>query len=178
MGSESYDIIGKTLDINMIQKILPHRYPFLFVDRVVHLEKGKRAVGVKNVTINDSFFAGHFPGHPVMPGVIIVEAMAQLGGVMMLSPEENRGKIAYFMSANNIKFRKTVLPGDQLVLEAEAVKIKSRTGQDGLIEKHIHTFKKRPPQNGFSILHSADKKGRICFVTTIFRVRRLGCRFE
>lgn len=117
------------LDINMIMRILPHREPFLFVDKIISLEQGKRATGIKNVTINDYFFKGHFPGKPVMPGVIIIEAMAQVGGVMMLSPEENRGKIAYFMAADNIKFRKTVLPGDQLVLEVIAGKIKSRTGQ-------------------------------------------------
>ncbi len=117
------------LDIETIMKILPHRQPFLFVDKIVSLEKGKRATGIRNVTINDYFFRGHFPGKPVMPGVLIVEAMAQVGGVMMLAPEENRGKLAYFLSADNIKFRKTVVPGDQLVLEVEAGKIKSKTGQ-------------------------------------------------
>jgi beta-hydroxyacyl-ACP dehydratase FabZ len=108
---------------------LPHRPPFLFVDKIIYLDKGKRASGIKNVTINDYFFSGHFPDRPIMPGVLIIEAMAQVGGVMMLSPEENRGKLAYFLAANNIKFRKTVVPGDQLILEAEAGKIKSKTGQ-------------------------------------------------
>jgi len=120
---------GEQFGIETIMKILPHREPFLFVDKIVRLETGKRATGIKNVTINDYFFKGHFPGKPVMPGVLIVEAMAQVGGVMMLSPEENRGKLAYFLSADNIKFRKTVVPGDQLVLEVEAGKIKSKTGQ-------------------------------------------------
>ncbi|MFA4888361.1 MAG: bifunctional UDP-3-O-[3-hydroxymyristoyl] N-acetylglucosamine deacetylase/3-hydroxyacyl-ACP dehydratase [Candidatus Omnitrophota bacterium] len=120
---------GRELDVSMIMKILPHREPFLFVDRIIYLEKGRRATGIKNVTINDYFFKGHFPGKPVMPGVLIVEAMAQVGGVMMLSPEENRGKLAFFLAANNIKFRKTVLPGDQLVMEIVAGKIKSKTGQ-------------------------------------------------
>lgn len=120
---------GQELDASLIMKILPHRYPFLLVDRVISLEKGKRAVGIKNVTINENFFAGHFPGKPVMPGVLIVEAMAQVGGVMMLSPEENRGKLAYFMAANNVKFRKTVIPGDQLRIEVEVGRIKSKTGQ-------------------------------------------------
>ncbi|MDD5254990.1 MAG: UDP-3-O-acyl-N-acetylglucosamine deacetylase [Candidatus Omnitrophica bacterium] len=120
---------GEQLDINGIMNVLPHREPFLFVDRIISLERGKRAVGIKNVTINDYFFKGHFPGKPVMPGVIIVEAMAQVGGVMMLASDENRGKLAYFMAADNLKFRKTVVPGDQLVLEVEAGKIRARTGQ-------------------------------------------------
>jgi UDP-3-O-[3-hydroxymyristoyl] N-acetylglucosamine deacetylase/3-hydroxyacyl-[acyl-carrier-protein] dehydratase len=117
------------LDINTIMKILPHREPFLFVDKIISLENGKRATGIKNLSVNDYFFKGHFPGKPVMPGVLIIEAMAQVAGVMMLAPEENRGKLAYFMAADNIKFRKTVLPGDQLVLDVVAGKIKSRTGQ-------------------------------------------------
>jgi UDP-3-O-[3-hydroxymyristoyl] N-acetylglucosamine deacetylase/3-hydroxyacyl-[acyl-carrier-protein] dehydratase len=128
--STSYQV-KKTeeLGIDTIMKILPHREPFLFVDRIIRLETGKHATGIKNVTINDYFFKGHFPGRPVMPGVLIVEAMAQVGGVMMLSPEENRGKLAFFMAANNIKFRKPVVPGDQLVLDVTAGKIKSKTGQ-------------------------------------------------
>lgn len=117
------------LEVTDIMKILPHREPFLFVDRIVKLEYGKHATGIKNVTINDYFFKGHFPGRPVMPGVIMVEAMAQVGGVMMLALEENRGKLAFFMTINNIKFRKVVVPGDQLVLDVEAGKMKSRTGQ-------------------------------------------------
>lgn len=120
---------GEELDSQMIMRILPHRYPFLLVDKIISLEKGKRAVGIKNVTINDNFFVGHFPGKPVMPGVLIVEAMAQVGGVMMLSPEENRGKLAYFLAIDNVKFRKTVVPGDQLVLELSVDKIKSKTGR-------------------------------------------------
>lgn len=117
------------LDVNTIMKILPHRDPFLFVDRIIALQQGKHATGIKNVTINDYFFKGHFPGRPVMPGVLIVEAMAQVGGVMMLSTQENRGKLAYFLAADNIKFRKTVVPGDQLVFDVVAGKVKSRTGQ-------------------------------------------------
>jgi UDP-3-O-[3-hydroxymyristoyl] N-acetylglucosamine deacetylase/3-hydroxyacyl-[acyl-carrier-protein] dehydratase len=129
IGIDYHPKEGEELDAQTIMKILPHRPPFLFVDKIIYLDKGKRACGVKNVTINDYFFSGHFPGRPVMPGVLIIEAMAQVGGVMMLSPEENRGKLAYFLAANNIKFRKTVVPGDQLILEAEAGKIKSKTGQ-------------------------------------------------
>jgi len=120
---------ASAIDASAIMKILPHRYPFLLVDRVVSLEEGRRAVGIKNVSINEDFFQGHFPGRPVMPGVLIIEAMAQLGGVLMLSPRENRGKIAFFMAANKIKFRRPVVPGDQLVLEVEVGKLRSKTGQ-------------------------------------------------
>ncbi|MCF7873227.1 MAG: UDP-3-O-acyl-N-acetylglucosamine deacetylase [Candidatus Omnitrophica bacterium] len=117
------------LDIEEIMKILPHRYPFLLVDRIVELDRGKRAVGIKSVTINEYFFQGHFPEKPVMPGVLLVEAMAQVGGVLMLACPEHRGKLAYFMAADKVKFRKTVLPGDQLVMEVWTKKIRSRTGK-------------------------------------------------
>ncbi len=116
------------LSTEEIMKILPHRYPFLLVDKILYLEKGKKAVGIKNVTMNEYFFQGHFPNKPVMPGVLIVEAMAQVGGVLMLACEKHKGKLAYFMAANNIKFRKTVLPGDQLVIEVVSGKIRSKTG--------------------------------------------------
>lgn len=117
-----------TLDSEEIQKILPHRYPFLMIDRVLELGE-KHAVGIKNLSMDDYFFAGHFPGRPVMPGVLILEAMAQVGGIVMLSRAQNRGKIAYFMSINNAKFRRIVKPGDQLRLEIEVVKFKTKTGQ-------------------------------------------------
>ncbi len=120
---------GEVLDAGDIQKILPHRYPFLLVDKIIELEQDKWAVGIKNVTMNEHFFTGHFPGRPVMPGVLIVEAMAQVAGVLMLNKKENLGKYAYFMSLDNTKFRKTVLPGDQLRLEVKVVKLKSKTGQ-------------------------------------------------
>lgn len=119
----------KQYDVQDIMKILPHRYPFLLVDRVVELEKGKRAIGIKNVTINDNFFEGHFPTRPVMPGVLMVEAMAQAAGVVVLTNEEHRGKLAFFMSADKVKFRKVVTPGDQLLMEVEVVSDKSRTAK-------------------------------------------------
>jgi len=123
MGNEELDIKGKQLDINMIQKILPHRYPFLLVDRIIESTE-KKIVGLKNVTINEPFFQGHFPGHPIMPGVLILEAMAQVGGVGVLSLPENMGKMAYFLSIKEAKFRKPVMPGDQLIIEVEFVKKK------------------------------------------------------
>jgi 3-hydroxyacyl-[acyl-carrier-protein] dehydratase len=107
------------MDVNAIMKILPHRYPFLLVDRIVELEHGKRCVGIKNVSINEPFFPGHFPGHPVMPGVLIVEAMAQVAGIMayLASDEETKKKVSYFMAIDSAKFRKPVVPGDQLRIE-------------------------------------------------------------
>ncbi len=120
---------SEVLDSTAIMNILPHRFPFLLVDRIIHLERGKRAVGIKNVTINEDFFNGHFPGKPIMPGVLIIEAMAQVGGVMMLAGGENKGKLVFFLAINNVKFRKTVLPGDTLVIEVEAGRIKSKTGE-------------------------------------------------
>ena len=103
------------LDINEIKKILPHRYPMLLVDRILEVEPMKRAVGIKNITANEMQFLGHFPNEPIMPGVLLIEAMAQVGGVAMLYPEENRGKIAVFAKIDNVRFRKQVVPGDQVV---------------------------------------------------------------
>ena len=117
------------MDIYAIERILPHRYPFLLVDRMTELIPDKRAVGLKNVTINEPFFAGHFPKRPVMPGVMIIEALAQVSGILLLNKPENLGKYAYFVAMDNVRFRRTVLPGDSLVLEAEVLKLRSKTGQ-------------------------------------------------
>jgi UDP-3-O-[3-hydroxymyristoyl] N-acetylglucosamine deacetylase/3-hydroxyacyl-[acyl-carrier-protein] dehydratase len=116
------------LDIRRIQRILPHRYPMLLVDRVVELEGDQRAVGIKNVTFNDIFFQGHYPGTPIMPGVLIVEALAQLGGILLSQKLEHTGKLAVLLSMDKVKMRQPVVPGDQLILEAVAVRVKSRTG--------------------------------------------------
>lgn len=116
------------LDIRRIQRILPHRYPMLMVDRVVELQGDQRAVGIKNVTFNDVFFQGHYPGTPIMPGVLIVEALAQLGGILLSQKLEHTGKLAVLLSMDKVKMRHPVVPGDQLILEAVAVRVKSRTG--------------------------------------------------
>ncbi|MBP2627228.1 MAG: (3R)-hydroxymyristoyl-(acyl-carrier-protein) dehydratase [Firmicutes bacterium] len=117
------------LSITEIQNVIPHRFPMLLVDRILELEPMKRAVGIKNVTMNEQFFQGHFPGHPVMPGVLILEAMAQVGGVAMLYPDENRGKLAFFAGMDRVKFRKPVVPGDQLRMIAEVIKVRSGMGK-------------------------------------------------
>lgn len=107
------------LDVTQIQNILPHRYPFLLVDRITELEPGVKVTGIKNVTVNEPFFAGHFPGNPIMPGVLIVEAMAQVAGIMFRSIVE--GDTVYFMSIEKAKFRKPVVPGDQIRLEITTI---------------------------------------------------------
>ncbi len=122
--------VGKgVLNINEVMRILPHRYPFLMVDRVVDFEGDTRCTGVKQITINEPYFQGHFPGHPVMPGVLQVEAMAQVASIIMLRKSENQGKIGYFVSAESVKFRKPVEPGDTLYIEAEFVKARRNIGQ-------------------------------------------------
>ena len=111
-----------------IMEIIPHRYPFLLIDTIEELEKGSRAVGRKCVSMNEPYFQGHFPGEPVMPGVLIIEALAQAGAVAILSKEENRGKTAYFAAIDSAKFKKKVIPGDVLILETEIVKSKGPMG--------------------------------------------------
>ncbi|MGD2135028.1 MAG: 3-hydroxyacyl-ACP dehydratase FabZ [Gemmatimonadales bacterium] len=118
------------MDIQKIMQTLPHRYPFLLVDRVLEVDEGKRIVGLKNVTINEPFFPGHFPGHPVMPGVLIVEAMAQTGGLLLMDQvDDAENKVVYFMSLDKVKFRKPVVPGDQLRFEVEMLKFRGKTCQ-------------------------------------------------
>lgn len=117
------------LDVNEVMKILPHRYPFLLVDRIIGFDGENKCTGVKNVTINEPFFQGHFPGHPVMPGVLQLEAMAQVASIVLLRAPENQGKIGYFMSANNVKWRRPVMPGDTLIIETEMIKAKRSIAQ-------------------------------------------------
>ncbi|HBZ08253.1 MAG TPA: 3-hydroxyacyl-[acyl-carrier-protein] dehydratase FabZ [Bacillus bacterium] len=117
------------MDIQEIKEIIPHRYPFLLVDRILEIEEGKRAVGIKNVTANEEYFNGHFPDYPVMPGVLIVEALAQVGAVAMLKREENRGKLAFFTGIDKCRFKRQVKPGDQLHLEVEIIRVKGPIGK-------------------------------------------------
>jgi 3-hydroxyacyl-[acyl-carrier-protein] dehydratase len=128
LKNTTLDIEKTTLDIKQIQEIIPHRYPFLFVDKVEELEPGIRAVGYKNITMNEYFFQGHFPEEPILPGVIIIEALAQVGAVALLSMESYKGKIAYFGGINKAKFRKKVVPGDVLKLDVEIIKMKGPVG--------------------------------------------------
>jgi len=125
----------KEMNIADIMKVLPHRYPFLFVDKFISLETGKRGIGIKNITGNESFFQGHFPSRSVMPGVLMVEAMAQTAGIVILTNESHRGKLAFFMAADNVKFRKLVVPGDQLIMEIEVVRDGSRIAQAHAVSK-------------------------------------------
>lgn len=120
--------ITMKLGIKEIQEIIPHRHPFLLIDCIEELEPGVRAVGYKSITFNEPQFAGHFPGQPVMPGVLMIEALAQVGAVAILSVEENRGKTAFFGAINNAKFRQVVVPGDRLKLECEIIKQKGPIG--------------------------------------------------
>ncbi|MFH1976482.1 MAG: 3-hydroxyacyl-ACP dehydratase FabZ [Pseudomonadota bacterium] len=118
----------KLINITEIMKLLPHRYPFILVDRVIDLVEGDKIIALKNVTINEPFFMGHFPGAPIMPGVLIIEAMAQTGGILFAvsQPEEKRGGPVYFMGMDKVKFRKPVVPGDQLVFEVKILNMRSK----------------------------------------------------
>lgn len=118
-----------TLGAKEIQQIIPHRWPFLLVDRIIEIESGVRAVGIKNVTVNEPFFQGHFPGQPIMPGVLIVEALAQVGAVALLSQPENKGKTVYFAGIDSFHFRRPVLPGDTLRLEVRLTKMRGPVGK-------------------------------------------------
>ncbi|SCG81882.1 (3R)-hydroxymyristoyl-ACP dehydratase [Proteiniborus sp. DW1] len=117
------------LDNIQIQNIIPHRYPFLLVDKIIEVEEGRRAVGIKNVTINEPFFQGHFPNNPLMPGVLIVEAMAQVGAVAVMTLEENKGKLAVFAGIDSVRFKKQVRPGDTLRMEVELISIRRGIGK-------------------------------------------------
>jgi UDP-3-O-[3-hydroxymyristoyl] N-acetylglucosamine deacetylase/3-hydroxyacyl-[acyl-carrier-protein] dehydratase len=132
------------LDIRHVLDVLPHRYPMLLVDRIIEIEDGRRIVGIKNVTINEPFFQGHFPGHPVMPGVLIIEAMAQVGGVLLMGHLQAAGegveKVVYFMSLDNVKFRRPVIPGDQIRFELELIQHKERASRMrgvGYVDGHV-----------------------------------------
>ncbi|RHW37224.1 3-hydroxyacyl-[acyl-carrier-protein] dehydratase FabZ [Neobacillus notoginsengisoli] len=117
------------LDIKQIKEIIPHRYPFLLIDKILEVEEGKKAVGLKNVSANEEFFNGHFPDFPVMPGVLIVEALAQVGAVAMLKQEDNRGKLAFFTGIDKCRFKKQVYPGDQVRLEVEMLRFRGPMGK-------------------------------------------------
>jgi beta-hydroxyacyl-ACP dehydratase FabZ len=115
------------MDVGQIMALLPHRYPFLLVDRILEVQGTQKIVGLKNVTINEPFFQGHFPGHPIMPGVLIVEAMAQTGGLLLMDQVKDReNKVVYFMSLDAVKFRKPVVPGDQLRMEVEMLQFRGK----------------------------------------------------
>ena len=117
------------MNVEAIKEILPHRYPFLLVDRILSIEAGKSAVGYKNVTGNEEFFNGHFPQRPVMPGVLICEAMAQVAGVLFLSQPEHKGKLPFFVGIDKIRFRKPVTPGDRLEMYVQTLKVRGNTGR-------------------------------------------------
>jgi len=126
MTTPAFDV-QLPIDVKGIMEILPHRYPFLLVDRIIELEKGKSITGIKNVSMNEPFFQGHFPGEPVMPGVLILEAMAQVGSILAcLSDPEMMGRLAFFAGVDKARFRRVVRPGDQLVLRLEMIKQKGK----------------------------------------------------
>ena len=117
------------MDVKQIKETIPHRYPFLLVDKVIEMEKGQRVVAIKNVTVNEPFFQGHFPDYPVMPGVLIIEALAQTGAMAVLGKEQNKGKIGFLAGVDKCRFKKQVTPGDQLKLEVEIIREKGPIGK-------------------------------------------------
>jgi len=135
--------------------ILPHRYPFLLIDRVLEVEPGVRAIGLKNASMGEPFFVGHFPGHPIMPGVLIIEMMAQVGGVMLLTLDEHRGKLAYLAGVGKARFRKPVLPGDQIIAEATFLRargpigfVEAKAKVDGMVVCEAELMFALQPRNG------------------------------
>lgn len=152
------------LDINDIMAVLPHRYPFLMVDKIVEFEAHKKIVGIKNVSINEPFFTGHFPDNPIMPGVLILEGMAQTGGILLFNHKDSAGRTAYFVGLNKVKFRKAVIPGDILRIEVTVTNLRSRlvmlhgivhVGSDIVTEADI-MFGFTPLES--RVLKSGDKK--------------------
>lgn len=123
------------MDINEIMRILPHRYPFLMVDKIIELEPGKKAVGIKNLSINEPQFNGHFPGYPIMPGVLMIEAMAQVGACALLSQEKYRGQLGMLAGVDNMRFKRQAIPGDTLVITSEVLKLK---GSFGWFKGEVH----------------------------------------
>ncbi len=153
------------LGIREILEILPHRYPFLLVDRILEIEEGKRVVGLKNVTFNEPFFQGHFPGNPIMPGVLIVEAMAQVGAVLLLRGVPDRHtKLVYFAGIDRAKFRRPVTPGDQVRFEVEVLKVRSRSARlkaeafvDGALVAEAELFSSMVDRDGASRTAPAEE---------------------
>lgn len=123
------------MDINEIKKLLPHRYPFLLVDRVLEMVPKQKVIALKNVTVNEEFFNGHYPKRPVMPGVLIIETMAQAAGLMMLSEGEHLGKTPYFTGIDNARFRRAIVPGDQIIIEVEVIKLRGNVGKVKTVAK-------------------------------------------
>lgn len=129
MADQTETTLPSTLSNIDIQKIIPHRFPFLLVDKIIEIDWGKRAVGIKNVTANEPFFVGHFPGYPVMPGVLMIEAIAQVGAVALLGLPENKGKLAFFAGVDEVRFKRQVVPGDTLRIEVELTRVRGPIGQ-------------------------------------------------